>query len=188
MCFYIYHTKVWTILHQIAALLLSGRRCPSSRCRGSSAAFWGWSAFQALGMVVYALSRNVLLAIASSIVILSPARPRDAPSIPSTLMGTAHTYGALGLSLFVLVLGLSGAGCSSKRRVSARHWRRPYMPASACGCGSSSLICPALGWALGRSATSARPAQFFACGLCGVGRQPCRAASCSSLDVPDVEP
>ena len=69
------------------------------------------AAFQALGMVVYALSRNVVLAIASAIVIVLTGVAEGVAVYPVTLMGTSDTYGALGLSLFVLVLALFAAGC-----------------------------------------------------------------------------
>ena len=109
--FYIYHTKVWTILHQIGALFLLAGVSELALSRAISGLL-GMAAFQALAIVVYALSRNALLAIASSIVIVVTGVAEGRAVYPVSLMGTSDTYGALGLSLFVLVLGLFGAGWS----------------------------------------------------------------------------
>ena len=108
--FYIYHTKVWTLLHQVGALFLLAGVSELTLSRLISGLL-GMAAFQALGMVVYALSRNVVLAIASAIVIVLTGVAEGVAVYPVTLMGTSDTYGALGLSLFVLVLALFAAGC-----------------------------------------------------------------------------
>ncbi len=108
--FYIYHTKVWTLLHQVGALFLLAGVAELTLSRLISGLL-GMAAFQALGMVVYALGRNVVLAIASAIVIVLTGVAEGVAVYPVTLMGTSDTYGALGLSLFVLVLALFAAGC-----------------------------------------------------------------------------
>ncbi len=108
--FYIYHTKVWTLLHQIPALFLYAGFSELALSRFISGLL-GMVALQALGMVVYALSRSVLLAVATALTILITGAAEGLDVYPVALMGTGHTYGALGLSLFVLVLGLYGAGC-----------------------------------------------------------------------------
>jgi hypothetical protein len=108
--FYIYHTKLWTLLHQAGALLLVAGVSELALSRSISGLL-GMMAFQALGMSVYALSRHVSLAIAASIVIVLTGVAEGIAVYPVTLMGTSDTYGAVGLSLFVLVLALFGAGC-----------------------------------------------------------------------------
>jgi hypothetical protein len=108
--FYIYHTKVWTVLHQVTALFLYAGISELAMSRVISG-IMGMAALQALGMVVYALSRNVLLAPAAALVILLTGAAEGFAVYPVALIGTGHTYGALGLSLFVLMLGLYGAGC-----------------------------------------------------------------------------
>jgi hypothetical protein len=109
--FYIYHTKAWTVLHQVGALLLLAGVSELALSRAISGLV-GMAAFQALGVVVFALSRNTLLAIASAVVIVMTGVAEGNAVYPVSLMGTSHTYGALGMSLFVLVLGLFGSGCS----------------------------------------------------------------------------
>ena len=108
--FYIYHTKLWTLLHQVGALLLHAGVSELALSRLVSGVL-GMMAFQALGMSVFALSRNVLLAIAAALVIVLTGVAEGVAVYPVTLMGTSDTYGALGLSIFVLVLALFGADC-----------------------------------------------------------------------------
>jgi hypothetical protein len=107
--FYIYHTKLWTILHQwLAVMLLAGvsERTLSIAVSG----LLGMVSFQALSLIVYALSRDLLLAVgASSVIFLS--RVAEAGGVyPIWLLGTTHTYGVLALSYAALVPAFVGAG------------------------------------------------------------------------------
>ena len=107
--FYIYHLKLWTILHQVSALLL---RAGVSEITLSvvMSGVMGMVTFQALAMAVYALSRDGVLAITSVIVIIISNTANIGVAYPIALLGTSHTYGMLGLSLVVLVGALLGAG------------------------------------------------------------------------------
>jgi hypothetical protein len=107
--FYIYHLKLWTILHQVCALmLLAGvSEITASIVIGG---VLGMVTFQALAMVVYALSRDAVLAITSVVVIVVSNTANIGVTYPIALLGTSHTYGMLGLSLVVLVGALLGAG------------------------------------------------------------------------------
>jgi hypothetical protein len=108
--FYVYHTKLWTVLHQMCALLLLSGVSEITLSRLVSGLV-GMVSFQALSLFVYALSADAALAIGSMIVIfLSNVTDRGAV-YPVLLMNTSHTYGALGLSTIVLVVALFGAGC-----------------------------------------------------------------------------
>jgi hypothetical protein len=62
-------------------------------------------------MVVYAFSRHVPLAIGAAFLLFYTGISEAGVIYPITLMGTTHTYGALGLSWIVLVAGLMGAEC-----------------------------------------------------------------------------
>lgn len=107
--FYVYHTKVWTILHQICALfLLSG---VSEIALSKVVSGWlGMLSLQALSMIVYALSRDVLLAIGSAFLIFFTRVAEYGAVYPIYLMGASHTYGILGLSAIALAAGLLGSG------------------------------------------------------------------------------
>src|SRR5687767_7901187 len=107
--FYIYHTKLWTALHQILApplragvteitlsLIVSGVQ--------------GMLTFQALALFVYALSRDVLLAVGAAALIFFTRIADHGTIYPLFLLGTQHTYGVIGLSTGVLVMALLGAG------------------------------------------------------------------------------
>ena len=108
--FYIYHTKLWTILHQIGAVaLLSG--ISEIAISKLLSGLLGMVSFQALTMIVYAFSRDTLLAIGAAFVIVFSRAAEYGVVYPILLMGTHHTYGALGLSLIVLIAALFGSGC-----------------------------------------------------------------------------
>ena len=108
--FYIYHTKLWTSLHHVLALgLLAG----FSELRLSlvvSSGVLGMLAFQALAMVVYALSRDVFLSIGAAALIFFTRSVEYGVVYPLFLVGTEHTYGVVGLTLSVLVVATLGAG------------------------------------------------------------------------------
>jgi hypothetical protein len=107
--FYVYHLKLWTILHQVSALLL---RAGVSEITLSvvMSGVMGMVTFQALAMAVYASSRDGILAITSAIVIVVSNTANIGVTYPIALLGTSHTYGMLGLALVVLVGALLGAG------------------------------------------------------------------------------
>jgi hypothetical protein len=70
----------------------------------------GMISFQALAMVTYAISRDALVAIAAAVVVFASGVTDYGSIYPVWLLGTHHSYGAIGLSTFVLALGLIGAG------------------------------------------------------------------------------
>ncbi len=107
--FFIYHMKLWTILHQVCALLLKAGLSEVSVSILISA-LMGLLSLQALAMVVYALSRNVVLSIGAACLIVITGAADHGVMYPVMLFGSSHTYGAIGLSYVVLVVGLLGAG------------------------------------------------------------------------------
>lgn len=108
--FYLYHTKLWTILHQACALALRSGISEISLSLIVSGLV-GMVSFQALSMCIYALSRDAVLAIGSAVAIFFSRAAEFGVVYPIYLMGTSHTYGVVGLSLIVLAAGLLGAGC-----------------------------------------------------------------------------
>jgi hypothetical protein len=108
--FYIYHTKLWTILHQISALLLLAGVSEITLSKVLSGVL-GMLSLQALSMCVFALCRNALLAIGASLFILATRSASNGETYPILLMATEHTYGVAGLSTFVLGVAAVASGC-----------------------------------------------------------------------------
>jgi hypothetical protein len=108
--FFLYHVKLWTILHQVLAVFL---RLGVSEVRLSLwlSGLLGMISFQALSMFVFALSGDVILAVGAAMVLFVSRATDFGVVYPIALMGSMHTYGIIGLSLIVLVVGLIGSGC-----------------------------------------------------------------------------
>lgn len=109
--FYIYHTKLWTVVHQIyAVLLLAGVSERTLSEVGSGVR--GMVSLQALAMFVYAFSGDAAYAIGSAFVICFSGATNFGAVYPVWLMGTSNTYGVIGLSMLVLAAGSIGSGRS----------------------------------------------------------------------------
>lgn len=107
--FYIYHTKLWSLVIQACAVLLKAGLSEITLSLALSGLL-GMISFQALAMVTYAISRDVLVAISAAVVVFASSVTDYGSIYPVWLVGTHHSYGAIGLSTFVLALGLIGAG------------------------------------------------------------------------------
>ncbi len=107
--FYIYHTRLWTALHQILAVAL-GSGVSEITLSLVVSGVQGMLTFQALALFVYALSRDVLLSIGAAALIFFTRSAEYGVVYPLFLLGTEHTYGVIGLSTGVLIVGLLGAG------------------------------------------------------------------------------
>ena len=107
--FFIYHTRLWTAMHQVLAIAL---RAGVSEITLSLvvSGVQGMLTFQALALFVYALSRDVLLAVGAAALIFFTRAAEHGTIYPLFLLGTQHTYGVIGLSTGVLVMALLGAG------------------------------------------------------------------------------
>jgi hypothetical protein len=106
---FIYSTSTWTLLHQIPALLLRAglsERALAVLLSGLS----GLISFQALGIVILALSEDAALAALMPLFIYVADATTGGVAYPVVLVGSIYTSGAIGLSLALLVLGLFGAG------------------------------------------------------------------------------
>jgi hypothetical protein len=107
--FYIYHTRLWTALHQILAVALRAGVDETTLSLVVSGV-QGMLTFQALGLFVYALSRDVLLAVGAAALLFFTRTAEYGTIYPLFLLGTQHTYGVIGLSTGALVMALLGAG------------------------------------------------------------------------------
>jgi hypothetical protein len=107
--FYIYHTKLWSLVIQTCAVLLKAGLSEITLSLALSGLL-GMISFQALAMVTYAISRDALVAVAAAVVVFASGVTDYGSIYPVWLVGTHHSYGAIGLSTFVLALGLIGAG------------------------------------------------------------------------------
>jgi hypothetical protein len=108
--FFIYHTKLWTILHQLCAPLLWAG-VSEIRLSLMVSGVLGMLAFQALAIFVYAFSRDVLLAVGAAVLIFVSRAAEYGAVYAVYLLGNENTYGIVGLSFCVLAVGLIGAGC-----------------------------------------------------------------------------
>jgi hypothetical protein len=66
---------------------------------------------QALSLFVFAFSRDVAYAVGAAFIIFLSGSAEFGGTYHIDLMGTTHTYGAVGLSALVLATSLLGAGC-----------------------------------------------------------------------------
>ncbi|HKT80003.1 MAG TPA: hypothetical protein VJP86_07265, partial [Vicinamibacterales bacterium] len=107
--FYIYHTKLWTILHQICAVALLAGVSEITLSRVLSGVI-GMVSIQALSLCTYAFCRRPWLSIGSGLFVLATRSASNGANYPILLMATEHTYGALGLSTFALAGAALGAG------------------------------------------------------------------------------
>ena len=107
--FYIYHTRLWTVLHQLLAL---GLRAGVGEVTLSLivSGLQGMLTFQALALFVFALGRNILLAVGAAALIFFTRSAEYGTVYPLFLLGTEHTYGVVGLSTGVLAVAMLGAG------------------------------------------------------------------------------
>src|SRR5688572_9008405 len=100
--FFIYHVKLWSVMHELLAAALSAGVSEVTLSRVMSGLV-GMLSFQALSGVVYAFSRSAWYATAAAFVIFISRAAEFAGVYPIHLMGTSHTYGVVGLSTSVLV-------------------------------------------------------------------------------------
>ena len=107
--FFIYHLKLWTVLHQVCAALLAGG-VSEIRLSTILSGVTGMVSFQALAMTTYAFCGRAWFAIVAAMVIFVGRAAEFGVRYPIFLLGTSHTYGTLGLSWIVLVAALIGCG------------------------------------------------------------------------------
>jgi hypothetical protein len=104
-----HHMKLWTILHQICALLLKAGMSEIALSRFLSGAL-GMLSLQALAMFAYAFSGRALESAGVAVLLFVSNVTYAGAVYPIFLMGVPFTYGVVGLSLIVLVAALQGSG------------------------------------------------------------------------------
>lgn len=107
--FLIYHLKLWTILHQICAVLLAVG-VSEIRLSVMLSGATGMLSFQALAMTAFAFSRSIWISLATAIIVFVSGAANFGVRYPIFLLGTSHTYGSVGLSWVVLTAALIGCG------------------------------------------------------------------------------
>jgi hypothetical protein len=107
--FYVHHMKLWTILHQICALLLGAGMSEIELSRIISGAL-GMLSFQALALFAYAFSGRAIESVGVAVLLFVSNVTYAGAVYPIFLMGVPFTYGVVGLSLIVLVAALQGSG------------------------------------------------------------------------------
>jgi hypothetical protein len=108
--FYIYHDKLWTVMHQIGALALMAGVSEIALSKIISG-LMDMMMFQGWVLLVYAFSRDGIVALAAAVVIFFSKAVEVPVMYPIFVAGTSDTYGAIGLWMLVLVCGLLGSGC-----------------------------------------------------------------------------
>ena len=180
--FYIYHTKLWSLVIQTCAVLLRAGLTEITLSLALSGLL-GMISFQALAMVTYAISRDALVAIAAAVVVFASGATDYGSIYPVWLVGTHHSYGAIGLSTFVLAVGLIGAGSIDRAPFCSASGRR-FIRRSASGWARL----PSARWpGRRRHAREMRPAlKYFAAG-CAVTLLSAGAQFAFIYDVPSVD-
>ena len=103
--FYMHHTKLWSVLHQLCVPLIwlgISERTLSFLFSG----IMGMLSFQAASLLVLTLSGDSFVALAAPFLIQFTHATRYCAIYPVLLMATSNTHGAIGLSLAVLILTL----------------------------------------------------------------------------------
>jgi hypothetical protein len=103
------HAKLWSLVPQVGALLLSLGVSELALSEILSGVI-GLLSFQGLALVVYALSRNSVLAVGAVFVIFVSGATDYGPLYRVLLLGGPHTYGRIGLAFVILTIGLLGTG------------------------------------------------------------------------------
>lgn len=106
---FLYSTRVWTALHQVLAVLLYAGFSERALALVLSGVI-GMVSLQALGVFVFALSRDIPLAILSPFFIVFADAAWGGVTYPVYLVGAPFTYGVIGLSYMTLTFALIGVG------------------------------------------------------------------------------
>lgn len=107
--FYAFHVKVWSIINQIVALMLfSGM--PESTTSLLLSAMVGAISFAGIFLITESVGKNPYVAFLAPMFMYSLSLVGASSAYPIALLGSAASYGIVGLSFMLLVLGLLGTG------------------------------------------------------------------------------
>jgi hypothetical protein len=107
--FYVYHTKLWTVLHPLAALLLRAGLTEGTVSLLVSGLL-GAVSFPALALTALAVGRDRLIALGVPFFVELTRAANFEIAYPIWILGSTHTYGVLGLSAALLAVALVGNG------------------------------------------------------------------------------
>lgn len=107
--FYLYHVKLWTLINQFAALLLFAG-IPEITASLLMEGVIGAITFSAIFLMVLSISNKPLVSLFTPLFMYVLNLAGISIAYPIYLLGTSHSYGILGLSYTVLVVGLLGVG------------------------------------------------------------------------------
>ena len=107
--FYMYHIKVFSLINYISAILLKMLGSERIVCTLVSMLL-GVVSFQAIGLLMYSLSRSTFFAVFGVLFIYFTNQIGDGVVYPIWLLGTEHTFGILGLGITLYIIGSIGAG------------------------------------------------------------------------------
>lgn len=104
-----FHMKSWSLLNQIAGLILSatGSEFVASMLLEGLV---GATSFAGIFLIVFSISRNRLAALLVPMLMYSLSLVGAAVAYPIVLLGTDSSYGILGLTYMLLTIGLLGCG------------------------------------------------------------------------------
>lgn len=107
--FYLYHVKLWTLVNQAAALLLTVG-VPELSVSFLIEGAIGSLTFSAIFLIVYSICGKPVIALFTPLFMYALNLVGLAVAYPIYLLGTSHSYGIVGLSFTVLVIGVLGVG------------------------------------------------------------------------------
>ena len=107
--FGLYEQKVWTLLHQILAALLSAGISEIKLSLVLSGLMGAFS-YAALGLGILSFTRSQMIAWLAPFFIQFTEACSYSTTYPVSFMGTSTTYGVLGLALLMLCFALYGLG------------------------------------------------------------------------------
>lgn len=107
--FYIMHIKSWSLVNQLAALMLA-MGLSDFTVNTLIAGVVGSVSFAGISLLVYAISKKTLIALFTPMVMYSLSLVGASNGYPIAFLGSSSSYGILGLSFTLLAIGLLGCG------------------------------------------------------------------------------
>lgn len=107
--FYIFHVKVWSIINQATALMLylGLSEMSASLLIGGLV---GAISFAGIFLITESVSDNPFISLLTPLLMYSLSLVGASSAYPIALLGSPATYGIIGLSYMLLVIGLLGTG------------------------------------------------------------------------------
>ncbi|MBI5428593.1 MAG: hypothetical protein HZA02_10010 [Nitrospinae bacterium] len=107
--YYLYHLKIWTLLHQLGAFFLS-LGVSEKTLTVLFSGLLGLISFQALSLSVLALNGNVSLSLGTPFFVFFTEATKFGINYPLELLGYYHSNGTIGRGLALLAIALLSLG------------------------------------------------------------------------------